>query len=214
MPITGSVTVMCVTVSRGTDAVSGRVGQRAVPRFPPALRDDGWVSEWVAWIEPRDAWGYPYDPPRRYIRSQVPTFRLTPSRGLAARFTSESQAMAVAEDRLRAGAAYEASGLVVEDALGRGVSPDAYSAAFRRLTAEAGLRPIRLHGLRHSLATVLHRRGVPPADVARLLGHTLAVHLSTYFASDERGTAGAADAFGEALAAGEWSGQRRSDRCV
>lgn len=106
-----------------------------------------------------------------------------------------------AADRLAAGAAYEASGLVVVDALGRGVSPHAYSAAFRALTAEAGLPPVRLHALRHSAATMMHRAGVAPADAAALLGHTPATHLAVYVKSTERGTAAAA--FGEALAAGQ-----------
>jgi hypothetical protein len=33
----------------------------------------------------------------------------------------------------------------------------------------------------------MHRNGVAPADAAALLGHTLAVHLSTYVPLTERG---------------------------
>jgi len=40
-----------------------------------------------------------------------------------------------------------------------------------------------------------------PADAAGLLGHTVAVHLSTYVTSTERGAQTAATALGEALAA-------------
>lgn len=61
------------------------------------------MSEWVAWIEPKDQWGYPYDPPRRYVRSQVPTFRLTHSRGLAARYPTEEQALEVAKSAANPG---------------------------------------------------------------------------------------------------------------
>jgi hypothetical protein len=48
---------------------------------------------------------------------------------------------------------------------------------------------------------MMHRAGVAPADAAALLGHTLATHLAVYVKSTERGTASAAAAFGEVLAA-------------
>ena len=97
-----------------------------------------------------------------------------------------------AEARLRVGAAWHDSGLVVVDDLGRGPRPETYSDAFRRACRAAGVPSIRLHSVRHSLAFWLHSLGVTPADAAALLGHTVEVHLSTYL--PESGNAGVARA--------------------
>lgn len=106
-----------------------------------------------------------------------------------------------AADRLAAGSAYEESGYVLVDALGRPVRPEAFSDRFADVCAEADVPATRLHDVRHTVATLLHRSGVAPADAAGLLGHTVAVHLSTYVTSTERGAQTAAAALGEALAA-------------
>lgn len=99
---------------------------------------------------------------------------------------------AQAADRLRAGSAWEDSGYVVVDAIGRPEHPERYSERFRRLTTKAGLPSIRLRALRHSLAHWLDAIGVPPSAGASWLGHTLAVYLSVYF--PERGAGGVAEA--------------------
>lgn len=106
-----------------------------------------------------------------------------------------------AADRLAAGSAYEDSGYVLVDALGKPVRPEAFSDRFAVLCTEAAVPTTRLHDVRHTVATLLHRQGVAPADAAGLLGHTVAVHLSTYVTSTERGAQAAATALGEALAA-------------
>lgn len=104
-------------------------------------------------------------------------------------------------DRLRAGGAWTESGLVLVDAIGVPVRPEVYSDHFRRIAKAAGLPPIRLHGLRHSLAFALHGQGVSPADAASLLGHSVEVHLSTYLpASGSSGIASAAAALGRSVA--------------
>jgi len=109
---------------------------------------------------------------------------------------------AQAADRLAAGTAWVDSGLVVVDALGRPEHPGHYSAAFRRVAAEAGLPPIRLHALRHSLAFWLHSLGIPPADCAALLGHRVDVFLSTYLPEGgDTGVNNAAAMLGRAIAA-------------
>ena len=59
---------------------------------------------------------------------------------------------------------------------------------------------VRLHSVRHTLALISHRAGVAPADAAAFLGHTLAVHLSTYIPATERGARTAASGLGVALA--------------
>ena len=99
---------------------------------------------------------------------------------------------AQAADRLAAGSAWRDSGLVVVDALGRGLRPEVYSDRCRRLCATAGVPVIRLHAVRHSLAFTLSGLAVVPADAAALLGHTTEVYLSTYL--PESGASGIAAA--------------------
>jgi integrase len=70
-----------------------------------------------------------------------------------------------------AGSAYQHSGLVVVNELGVPLRPDAYSDRFRRLVSESGLRPIRLHDLRHTALTLMTLRGVPLPVVAAWAGH-------------------------------------------
>ncbi|MEZ0577297.1 tyrosine-type recombinase/integrase [Nocardioides sp. MH1] len=127
----------------------------------------------------------------------VPVEQMHPGTMAVLRSLSAAQAA----HRVAAGSAYDASGLVVVDALGHGVSPDAYSDRFRALCVEAGVPTIRLHEVRHTLALMLHRAGEAPADVAALLGHTVATHLAHYVPRTERGAASAASRFGEVLAA-------------
>jgi len=102
-------------------------------------------------------------------------------------------------DKLRAGAAWRDSGFVVVDELGDPLAPQVYSDRFRRLCADAGVRTIKLHSVRHSLAFWLHQLGVAPADAAALLGHSTEVHLSTYLPhSGAAGIQAAARALGQA----------------
>jgi integrase len=104
-----------------------------------------------------------------------------------------------AADKLRAGAAWRASEFVVVDELGDPLAPQVYSDRFRRLCADAGVRAIKLHSVRHSLAFWLHQLGVAPADAAALLGHSTEVHLSTYLPhSGAAGIQAAARALGQA----------------
>jgi integrase len=42
---------------------------------------------------------------------------------------------------------------------------------FKRLLMEAGIRPIKFHGLRHTCATLLLQAGVPVRVVQERLGH-------------------------------------------
>lgn len=104
-----------------------------------------------------------------------------------------------AEDKLRAGGAWQDSGYVVVDALGRPIRPEVYSDRFRRLCETGKVPSITLHSVRHSLAFWLHQLGVAPADAAALLGHTVEVHLSTYLPhSGAAGITAAARALGQA----------------
>ena len=138
------------------------------------------------------------DPKSESRRRALPVEAMWPGTVAALRTLSARQAA----DRLRAGTAYTDSGLVVLDALGQPVRPEWYSDRFRAVSRAAGLPPITLHSVRHSLAFWLHREGVTPADAAALLGHTVEVHLSTYLPhSGASGIAAAAQVLGRAAAA-------------
>lgn len=108
-----------------------------------------------------------------------------------------------AADRLAAGTAWQDSGLglVVVNEVGEGIYTGTYGDWFGRLCVSAGVPVVRLHAVRHTIATALHSAGVAPADAAELLGHTLAVHLSTYVKASRDGTSRAAAAAGRLFAA-------------
>lgn len=73
------------------------------------------------------------------------------------------------------------AGLVVRDALGRPMRPEALSDAFDRIAREAGLPRIKMHGMRHSLATDLaNDPEVSDAAAAALLGHDVATFHRIY----------------------------------
>jgi integrase len=59
---------------------------------------------------------------------------------------------------------------------------------------------VHVHAVRHTLALIMHRAGLAPADAAALLGHTVAVHLSTYVPLTEKGARAAASGLGAAIA--------------
>lgn len=87
---------------------------------------------------------------------------------------------AQAAEKLAAGAEYEDSGWLVADELGHPYYPDSVSAWFDQKVKDAGLRRIRLHDCRHSVASLLLASGVPVKLVADLLGHDPKVTLATY----------------------------------
>src|ERR1035438_2867040 len=67
--------------------------------------------------------------------------------------------------------AYEASGYVVTDELGRPVHPEWYSDEFHRLAKRAGVRRIRLHESRHTALSLMEKAGVPVSIIAAWAGH-------------------------------------------
>jgi integrase len=87
--------------------------------------------------------------------------------------------------------------------------PDSVSHRFRRLVADAGLPPIRLHDLRHVAATVALSAGVDLKVIQATLGHsTLALTANTYTSVLPQLAQGAA----EAVAAIIPRGSQRLDR--
>jgi integrase len=86
-----------------------------------------------------------------------------------------------AAERLSWGASYTDSGLVITTEDRRPLHPETLSGLFVRQAKRVGLPPIRLHDLRHSVASILLARGVHPKVVSEMLGHaTIALTLDTY----------------------------------
>jgi integrase len=86
-----------------------------------------------------------------------------------------------AAERLSWGACYTDSGLVVTTEDGRLMHPETLSGLFVRQARRAGLASIRLHDLRHSVASILLARGVHPKVVSDMLSRaTIALTLDTY----------------------------------
>ncbi|WP_063712920.1 tyrosine-type recombinase/integrase [Nocardia jiangxiensis] len=63
-------------------------------------------------------------------------------------------------------------GLVFVSTRGTPLEPRNVNRAFEELVKKAGVRPIRLHDLRHSCATLLFAQGVEAATVQRILRHS------------------------------------------
>lgn len=76
--------------------------------------------------------------------------------------------------------------LVFTTSSGRPVEPANLVRSFQRITEAAGMRPIRLHDLRHTTATLLKDLGVAPRDTMEILGHArIAVTMEIYTAADD-----------------------------
>jgi integrase len=76
-----------------------------------------------------------------------------------------------AAERLAAGEAYERTGYVAADELGRPVHPEWYTDEFHRVSDRAGVRRIRLHESRHTALTLMEHAGVPVSILAAWAGH-------------------------------------------
>lgn len=85
------------------------------------------------------------------------------------------------EEKLLMGRAYDDRGLVFCWEDGRPLAPNAFLSRFQTILANAGLRRIRLHDLRHAHASLLLLRGVPAKLVQERLGHSsIAMTLDIY----------------------------------
>jgi len=74
--------------------------------------------------------------------------------------------------RLRLGTGWQDLDLVCDRGDGGPFDPDAFSAAFHRLAATAGLSTAtRLHDIRHAVATLMLEKGTNPAIASAMLGH-------------------------------------------
>jgi len=107
-----------------------------------------------------------------------------------------------AEEQLRAGEAWQQSGLVLATEVGGMVEPRNLSRAWATWATDAGLSDTGTHVGRHYAATALLSSGAASvADVAAMLGHDPVVLLRTYAAAAVKGQRAAADALGSTLGA-------------
>jgi integrase len=90
-----------------------------------------------------------------------------------------------AQEKLVLGTDYADSGYVACNEAGEAYTPGALTNMWHRLTAAAGVRPIRLHDARHSCGTALHLRGVPLAVIAKWLGHADAAITARIYAHSQ-----------------------------
>ncbi len=138
------------------------------------------------------------DPKSKASRRTVPVEAMHPGTVALLRSLRKRQV----KDRVRLGSGYPQTDLVLVDASGAPVRPEAYSDRFAVLSRMAGVPKVKLHNVRKTVATILHRAGVAPADAAALLGHTLAVHYAVYVQSTQNGIQNAASVFGAAMLRG------------
>jgi integrase len=115
------------------------------------------------------------------------TIRLDPDTVASLEAHREAQQV----ERALAGDAYDDEDLIFCDELGGPIHPQRLTGAFHGLRATAGIRPGRLHDVRHSNATSLLTEGVPVHVVSARLGHsspmvTLSVYAHVLPRSDER----------------------------
>lgn len=92
--------------------------------------------------------------------------------------------------------------LVAIDEAGEPITPWGFRREVLALMATAGVPVIRVHDIRHSVATILLEAGQPPHVVARILGHDPAVLMRTYAHVGDASAAGAVAALGQAIAGG------------
>lgn len=85
-------------------------------------------------------------------------------------------------ERLALGEAWQDTGYIFTREDGLPIYANTISDVFKKLTRKAGLRPIRLHDLRHLHATELLHKRVPLHQVADRLGHRDAMVTATIYA--------------------------------
>lgn len=84
-------------------------------------------------------------------------------------------------ERLAAAEAWHTEGFVFTNPVGGPTMPDALSNYFDTLVKAAGVPRIRFHDMRHTAASLMIRRGIPPKTVSERLGHAdVAFTLRTY----------------------------------
>ncbi|WP_405626161.1 site-specific integrase [Streptomyces sp. NBC_00016] len=107
-----------------------------------------------------------------------------------------------AAEKLAAGEAYEDSGYVVVDELGRPFKTDKLRREAHRLMAEAGVRKVRLYDARHACLSWMANNGVPDTVVSAWAGHSdLSFTKRVYVHPDPQSLKAGSDKLGELFAA-------------
>jgi integrase len=108
-----------------------------------------------------------------------------------------------AERRLALGVGWTDLDLICEQGAGQPMSPGAFTHAFLSIAKKAELEGVRLHDLRHGVATALAKSGTPALVTSKMLGHSsVSFTMQTYQHADDemidRAAQGLAAAFEEA----------------
>jgi integrase len=98
----------------------------------------------------------------------------------------EAQAQIQAHYRAEMGSAWPDTDLVFTTRTGRPIGPRNFVRSFRRICDANGIRLIKVHHIRHTVASLLKALGVPARDAQLILGHSrLAVTLEVYTHTDD-----------------------------
>jgi integrase len=103
-----------------------------------------------------------------------------------AREALEAQAEIQMRYRAEMGSAWPDTDLVFTTRTGRPIGPRNFARSFRRICDAHGIRLIKVHHVRHTVASLLKALGVPARDAQIILGHSrLAVTLEVYTHTDD-----------------------------
>jgi integrase len=103
-------------------------------------------------------------------------------------------------ERLAAGPGYVESGYVFTNEIGEPIRPDSITYAFEQAAKQAGVPVLSPHALRHTCATLLLGKGVPPHVVQERLGHAdISITLGLYSHVLPKQQADAARLLGDSL---------------
>jgi len=103
-----------------------------------------------------------------------------------ARDALQAQAKTQARYRAEMGSAWPRTDLIFTTRTGRPVGPRNFVRSFRRICEANDIRLIKLHHVRHTVASLLKALGVPARDAQIILGHSrLAVTLEIYTHTDD-----------------------------
>ncbi|WP_260148878.1 tyrosine-type recombinase/integrase [Streptomyces sp. PanSC9] len=103
-------------------------------------------------------------------------------------------------EKEQAGQAYEDSGYVVVDELGRPFKTDKLRREAQKLMAEAGVRRVRLYDARHACLSWMANNGVPDTAVSAWAGHSdLSFTKRVYVHPDPQSLKAGSDKLGELL---------------
>lgn len=103
-------------------------------------------------------------------------------------------------ERLAAGSSYVESGYVFTNEIGEPIRPDSITYAFEQAAKRAAVPVLSPHALRHTCATLLLGKGVPPHVVQERLGHAdISITLGLYSHVLPKQQADAARLLGDSL---------------